>query len=101
MAIRSTLCLLFAKSQIECQPTHDGRYVAPLIWQNTLGVKRANEICASSSRGVHQHRQAARLQPTHAQPVGVAEQVNAPVLPGYSALPGTGIEAGYVSIDDL
>lgn len=34
-----------AQSSIECRPGPDGKFQAALIWQNTLGVERANTIC--------------------------------------------------------
>jgi hypothetical protein len=37
-----------AQSRIQCVQGPDGEYVAALIWQNTLGVERANMICKMS-----------------------------------------------------
>lgn len=37
--------LTMAQSKIECVLAADGQYQAALIWQNTLGVERANSIC--------------------------------------------------------
>ena len=34
-----------AQSSIECNRANDGSFKAALIWQNTLGVERANMIC--------------------------------------------------------
>ena len=45
-----------AQSKIQCEVTESGAVVAPLVWQNTLGVERANSICqqtvASQPRSV-------------------------------------------------
>lgn len=42
------LCL--AQTKIQCQQGPDGRMYAAQIWQNTLGVSRANELCAAAAR---------------------------------------------------
>jgi hypothetical protein len=34
-----------AQSKIQCVQGSDGQYQAALIWQNTLGIERANSIC--------------------------------------------------------
>lgn len=42
-AVAPTVCM--AQSKIQCVQGADGQYQAALIWQNTLGVERANAIC--------------------------------------------------------
>jgi len=36
-----------AQTKMQCQIDHTGVVTAPLIWQNTLGVEKANSICRS------------------------------------------------------
>jgi hypothetical protein len=39
-----------AQSKIDCKVNpHNGRYEAPLAWQNTLGVSRANSMCQDAA----------------------------------------------------
>lgn len=41
-----------AQSSIRCEVNEKGVAVAPLIWQNTLGVARANSLCADTQRHI-------------------------------------------------
>lgn len=38
-----------AQSKVQCIRGADGKLQAALVWQNTLGVQRANMICFTSS----------------------------------------------------
>lgn len=40
----------WSQSKIQCVQSPDGRLQAAQIWQNTLGVARANEICSAMLR---------------------------------------------------
>lgn len=42
----------WSQSKIQCVQAPDGRLQAAQIWQNTLGVARANEICSAQLRAV-------------------------------------------------
>ena len=42
----------WSQSKIQCVQASDGRLQAAQIWQNTLGVARANEICGAQQRAV-------------------------------------------------
>ena len=37
----------FAQSSVQCSVGPDGKLNAALVWQNTLGVERANALCKS------------------------------------------------------
>lgn len=42
----------YAQSKIQCHLADDGSYHAALIWQNTLGTERANEICRNHAHAI-------------------------------------------------
>lgn len=39
----------FAQSSIQCFKSGDGIYQAALVWQNTLGARRANGMCQAQA----------------------------------------------------
>lgn len=49
----------FAQSSVQCSIDRDGKLSAALVWQNTLGVERANTLCRSA-----QDTKSTRQQPT-------------------------------------
>lgn len=40
----------FTQTSVQCTVGADGRLAAALVWQNTLGIERANALCNSAHR---------------------------------------------------
>jgi hypothetical protein len=114
VAILSSPGLSSAQTKLECHIDESGRPTAALIWQNTLGAQRANEICQNSVTSmtqrapqppVGQRATADRIPmpaPTTTTAVSAAAtsmQPAAMATTSATARPASGLTTGFTSDD--